>query len=99
MSARHRPSQFEPTSFEENRAHARAERQRIRAALHAGSPRVLESDELDDLIEPGPGYRTPHHPWHPNEHSSRTRVWKLPFWKRRSAARQNRAEAARGSRE
>lgn len=96
MSARHRPSQFEPTSFEENRAHARSERQRVRAALRHGGPSHLELVELDAIDEPGPGYRTPHHHWHRPERGRRVQVWKLPFWKRRSAERQRRASSRPG---
>jgi hypothetical protein len=96
VSARHRPNSFEPTSFEENRAHARAERQRIRAALRAGGTGVLDEVDLDALDEPGQAYRTPHHHWHEREASRRVKVWKLPFWKRRSAERHRRASTHPG---
>jgi hypothetical protein len=73
------------------RAHQRRERQRVRAEL--ASLRGPASD-ADDLDEPGVGYKPPRHHRTDDAAPARRRGkrhWKLPFWKRRSTARAERA--------
>lgn len=90
MSRRHDRSLL-PISDPELTAHARAERQRVRAALSGMSAAGANAVDLD---EPGVGFRAPHH--HDPEHARHRprrdqRHWKQAFWKRRTAMRRERA--------
>jgi hypothetical protein len=90
VSAHHHPDR--PVSRVETRAHQRRERQRIRAEL-AHLTGAVGEDEVDDLDEPGAAYKpdVAHRDEAEQERRGReTRHWKLPFWKRRSAARRAR---------
>lgn len=81
----------------ERRAHARGERQRIRAEL--AHLRGSHGDNVDDLDEPGPAYKQPRHHQKAGVRLQRPkperRHWKLPFWKRRSLRRAERVHLAR----
>ncbi len=84
MSAQNRPDGLEPNLRREIRAHAKAERQRVRSLLRPG---VVPDVDLDD---PGVAYRTPHHRWHTSQ-PAHTRVarWKV---RRQQLRRQARAQ-------
>lgn len=85
MSARHRTDDVIAMSREERRAHGRAERQRVRAELRFG-------EALDEEVDaPGVEWRQPHHRWHAKRHGPDDRVWKRPFWKRRTNERRAKA--------
>jgi hypothetical protein len=96
MSRRHHLVEQAPLARVESRAKARRERQRISAELTqlAGAVAAVEPDDVD---EPGPAWRPPHH--HDAERAKKAlgdanrqrRHWKQKAWKRRSA--QRRAEA------
>ncbi len=89
MSRRHQRT-FMPISAPEIAAHRRAERQQVRAAL-AATTRLATAEEID---EPAVAYRPPHHrdPEHVHRRaaSQGARHWKQPFWKRRTAGREQR---------
>jgi hypothetical protein len=85
MSAQDRPEGLEPTFRTEIRAHARAERQRIRARLRPG---LMLDEDFDD---PGVGYRKPHHRWH-EARAQRP----LPRWRVRRQQLRRQARAERG---
>jgi hypothetical protein len=86
MSRRHHSEFAEALAFEERRAHARRERQRVNV-------RLRELAVLGEGDEPGAGWR----PERRHEFAvrpvgrRRRRHWKQPFWKRRSASRRERA--------
>jgi hypothetical protein len=90
MSRRHRSDLAEALSFQERRAHARRERQRVNVALRELAVGQGDGDE------PGTGWRPERR--HearvaPTGSTGRRRVrhWKQPFWKRRTASRRERA--------
>jgi hypothetical protein len=87
MSRRHQPALAEALSFQERRAHARRERQRINVRL-----RELAAGNGDG-DEPGAGWRPERHHEVRDTPVGRRRVrhWKQPFWKRRTASRRERA--------
>ncbi len=96
MGKRHRGDELAPLSWAELRAHAHAERHRIKGELHALSTRVGRSCESDDCDEPAVGWKPVHHSdeHHADEraaHGRQLRHWKMKAWKRRSTARQQRA--------
>jgi hypothetical protein len=85
---------------QELRAHAHAERHRIRAELHLLSAAVGSSVDIDDADEPGVGWKPLHH--HDAQRAiakvsgqAKRRHWKRKEWKRRSAARRAKALALR----
>ncbi|MFZ9721753.1 MAG: hypothetical protein ACO3KZ_01255 [Ilumatobacteraceae bacterium] len=96
MSKRHRGDDLAPLSKAELRAHAHAERHRIKGELHAIAARVGRSCDLDECDEPAVGWKPVHHrdDHHARErtiHHGRLRHWKLKEWKRRSTERRQRA--------
>jgi hypothetical protein len=100
MGKRHRGDHVPPVSKAERRAHAHAERHRIKGELHALAESVGRSLDYDECDEPAPSWRPIHHrdEHHANERSSkntRMRHWKMKEWKRRTAVRRARAERIR----
>ena len=100
MSKRHRDTYPAPLSRAELRAHAHAERHRIKGELHAIATRVGRSCEPDECDEPAIGWKPVHHrdDHHAMERTSRQgrlRHWKMKEWKRRSTARRQRAQQVR----
>src|SRR4051794_20042381 len=90
MSRRNRPDFADALSFQERRAHARRERQRVNERL-----RELVAVQGDG-DEPGTGWRPERRHEvrvEPTGRTGRRRVrhWKQPFWKRRTASRRERA--------
>ncbi len=95
MSKRHQTNKPEPLPKIERRAHAHAERHRIKCELHTLSNAVGRSIEIDDCDEPAVGWKSVHH--HNIDHDSNPisrrsalRHWKLKDWKRRTAFRRSR---------
>jgi hypothetical protein len=95
MSRRNRSEDVPMTAWEERRAHAKGERHRIAAELHAVAVHVDTRSGIDDAIEPGPAWKPDHH--HSADvakkqaaSTSSLRHWKSKAWKRRSAARKER---------
>jgi hypothetical protein len=80
----------------EVRARAKSERHRVRSELH--QLRGASGSLADDVDEPGPEFKTPRHHEPAKSRALQPkrerRHWKLPFWKRRSAVRRQRAKAA-----
>jgi hypothetical protein len=82
------------------RAHARGERHRIHAQLHAVEG-LLTAVEADEIEEPGVAWKPIHH--HDAERAKaklagtkrNRRHWKLKEWKRRTQLRRRRALAER----
>ena len=96
MSKRHRGDDSAPLSKAELRAHAHAERHRIKGELHALATRVGRTCEADECDEPAVGGKPVHHhdDHHAEErtsHTRRLRHWKMKAWKRRSSVRRQRA--------
>jgi hypothetical protein len=91
MSRRHQPELAGALSFEERRAHAHSERQRVNMRLRELAVVGGDGDE------PGAAWRPERH--HEVEHASTSgrdwRHWKQPFWKRRTASRRERAALER----
>ena len=87
MSRRHHPEFADALAFEERRAHARRERQRVNVRL-----RELAAVQGDG-DEPGAGWRLErrHEFTVRPAGRHRRRHWKQPFWKRRTASRRERA--------
>jgi hypothetical protein len=96
MSRRHREKDSVPLAKAELRAHAHAERHRLKGKLHAlvsSIGRTLDPDECD---EPAVEWRPTHHLEHhrAGERATRRmrlRHWKMKEWKRRSNERRARA--------
>jgi hypothetical protein len=90
VSARNRLELFEAESHVERRNRRRSERHRANELLHQA--RTVAPAERDDIdIAPSEVKVGHHHPrgWVPKA----PRVWRMPFWKRRSAARYARSQA------
>jgi hypothetical protein len=95
MSKRHRGEDSAPLSKAELRAHAHAERHRIKGELHALAASVGRSRDADECDEPAIGWKVVHHY---DDHRAmekatrrrRPRHWKMKEWKRRTAARRAR---------
>ena len=97
MSKRHRGDELAALSKVELRAHAHAERHRIKGELPAIATRVGRSCEPDECDEPAIGWKPVHHhdDHHAKErstHHGRLRHWKMKEWKRRSTTRRQRAQ-------
>ena len=95
MSQRHKGADTPRISKVELRAHAHAERHRVKGELHAITNAVGRTIETDDCDEPAVGWKPAHH--HDAEHIAQKtdgrrgfRHWKLKQWKRRTALRRNR---------
>jgi len=96
MSRRHRGNGSVPLAKAELRAHAHAERHRVKGELHAlvaSVGRTLDTDECD---EPAVEWRPAHHIEHHRAgeraaRNTRLRHWKMKEWKRRSNERRARA--------
>jgi hypothetical protein len=85
MSRRHKKSDVAPLTHQEVRAHAKAERARVRRELRG-----------DPESEPGVEWKPPRHsgnvPTNEDVLARRRKFWKQPFWKRRKAVRRSRGE-------
>jgi hypothetical protein len=94
MSRRNRSEEVPDSAWQERRAHAKGERHRIAAELHAVATHVDTRSGIDDAVEPGPAWKPDHH--HSAEvakkqaASHRFRHWKSKAWKRRTAIRKER---------
>lgn len=88
MGRRHRGLKKEGTATKE---HRRAEHRRDRRAAR----QQIDAVEPDDAVLPGegPGHLHAHRPT--VREKPVPRHWKLPFWKRRRAARAQKAQAER----
>jgi len=101
MSQRHRTADVPLPPKEELRAHAHSERHRIHVELSNVANQVSAGLDPADVHEPGAAWKPLHHrdPDLAKEKvasaSRGKRHWKLKMWKRRSAARQAKAEAFR----
>jgi hypothetical protein len=99
MSQRHRSTDASPPPKQEQRAQAHGERHRIRSELQDVADQVSAGLDPEDCDEPGAAWKPAHHrdPEVAREKAIKKpkRHWKLKMWKRRSAARQAKAEAAR----
>lgn len=100
MSKRHRTEDAVPLPRAELRAHAHAERHRVRSELHVVADLVSRGTEPDDVIDPGAEWKPAHH--HDAERAAkkssgakRLRHWKMKDWKRRTVVRRQRNEAYR----
>ena len=83
MSKRHRDSRVQVLPPEERRRERRRLRHETRLLLSAADP--------DDVALPKPVHSRPHAPPVSDDVSdNRFRVWKTPFWKRRTAMRHER---------
>lgn len=97
MSQRHRNQDLAPAPRADLRAHAHNERHRVNSELHLVVEAVQHGVEPIDVEEPGPQWKPVHH--HDAERGmekSRRKPlkhWKTKDWKRRKAARKNRAIA------
>lgn len=96
MSRRHRKNDAVPLAKAELRAHAHAERHRIKGELHALTAAIGRTLDPDECDEPAVEWRPTHHTEHhrAGERATRTtrlRHWKMKEWKRRSSARRARA--------
>ena len=96
MGKRHRGDDSAPLSKAELRAHAHAERHRVKGELHALASRVGHSCDVDECDEPAVEWKSTHHldEHHAQERASHRRVlrhWKTKEWKRRSNLRRQRA--------
>lgn len=97
MSKRHRGDELAALTKVELRAHAHAERHRIKGELQAIATRVGRSCEPDECDEPAIGWKPVHHQdnHHALERTGRRhhlRHWKMKEWKRRSTVRRQRAQ-------
>lgn len=93
MSHRHDPDDLRDRAG--IAGHQRSERQRIKTDLHSLCGPVAD-DEVDDLDDPGPAYRTEAH--HRPERAAKSRRdrfahWKQKAWKRRTLERARRVAA------
>ncbi|MEY2609568.1 MAG: hypothetical protein RLZZ128_217 [Actinomycetota bacterium] len=100
MSKRHRSQEAVPLPRAELRAHAHAERHRMRSELHEIADMVSHGLEPDDADDPGAEWKPTHH--HDAEkavkkldHSRKLRHWKVKEWKRRTLVRRQKAAAYR----
>ena len=99
MSQRHRNQDSVPPPKVDAQAHAHNERHRINSELHAVAAQVSAGYEPDEVHEPGRAWVPPHH--HDAERGRQNatpkpvRHWKLKDWKRRTAVRKAKAQAAR----
>jgi hypothetical protein len=83
----------------ENRAHEKGERHRIHSELHLVNNQIKAGTEPDDADDPGAAWKPVHH--HDPQRAiakvvksrQRIRHWKMKDWKRRTAARQEKANA------
>lgn len=97
MSKRHNRRETILPPKVETRAHAHNERHRVNAMLHEVTNLVDHGVEPEDVVEPGPNFKPNHH--HDAEVGRQQakrkalRHWKTKDWKRRSAARKQRAIA------
>jgi len=100
MSQRHRSADVSSPAKEEVRAHAHGERHRIQVELNAVAHQVSAGLDPADVHEPGAAWRPEHHR---DPEVARDKLasgrglrhWKTKMWKRRSAVRQAKAEAAK----
>jgi hypothetical protein len=99
MSTRHRSTEVLPAPREEIRAHARGERHRINSELHVVANQIIGGTEPDDADDPGAAWKPVHH-HDPQKAIAKVvkanrhiRHWKMKDWKRRSAARKEKASA------
>ena len=95
MSQRHKGQDTPRISKVELRAHAHAERHRVKGELHAITNAVGRTIETEDCDEPAVGWKSVHHhdaERETNETSGRRvfRHWKVKHWKRRTALRHER---------
>lgn len=99
MSQRRRTTDVSPPPKEEQRAHHHGERHRIHVELQDVANQVSAGLDPEDCHEPGAAWKPAHHrdPDVAKEKAAKKpkRHWKLKMWKRRSATRQAKAEAAR----
>jgi len=99
MSKRHRTEESVPLPRAELRAHAHAERHRVKGELHGLVNGVQHGMEVDDCDEPGAEWKPAHH--HDAAKAKKAsaprplRHWKVKEWKRRSAVRRAKAQAFR----
>jgi hypothetical protein len=100
MSKRHRTDEAVPLPRAELRAHAHAERHRVRGELHEMAGLVSHGVEPDDVTDPGAAWKPVHH--HDAERAirksdgrRRLRHWKRKDWKRRTVVRRLRNEQYR----
>ena len=100
MSKRHRTEESVPLPRAELRAHAHAERHRVKGELHGLVNGVQHGMEVDDCDEPGAAWK----PWHHHDAeraikkadgARRQRHWKVKEWKRRTTVRKQKAAAFR----
>lgn len=92
MSKRHRGDDVAPLTKAELRAHAHAERHRIKGELHSLAVTIGRSRHPDDCDEPAVAWKPMHHrdSHHALEKATRRqrlRHWKMKEWKRRTSAR------------
>ncbi|MFM7666190.1 MAG: hypothetical protein ACKO61_06950 [Actinomycetota bacterium] len=97
MSKRHRGDDSAPLSKAELRAHAHAERHRVKGELHVLAASVGRSRDVDECDEPAVEWKPMHHldHHHASERESRRRRlrhWKMKEWKRRTNARRTRIQ-------
>lgn len=92
MSKRHRGDDVAPLTKAELRAHAHAERHRIKGELHSLAVTIGRSRHPDDCDEPAVAWKPMHH--RDSQHAlekatrrQRLRHWKMKEWKRRTNAR------------
>jgi hypothetical protein len=100
MSKRHRTDEAVPLPRAELRAHAHAERHRVRGELHGLAELVSHGVEPDDVVDPGAEWKPSHHHDAARaikklDGSRRLRHWKVKDWKRRTVVRRQRNEAYR----
>lgn len=99
MSQRHRSAEAPSPAKQEVRAHAHGERRRIQVELNAVANQVSGGLDPADVHEPGAAWKPEHHRdpdvARDKGNGRGLRHWKTKMWKRRSAMRQARSEAAR----
>ena len=101
MGQRRRTAEVPVPGKEELRAQAHSERHRIHVELQDVAQQVSAGLDPADVHEPGAAWKPVHHkdPEVAKEKVAKStktkRHWKLKMWKRRTANRQAKAEAAR----
>lgn len=100
MSHRHQDDQSPRLSSVEQRAHAHAERHRIKSELRILADSVGRSLDVDDCDEPAVEWKPVHHhdAQHAADKTAKRRIprhWKLKQWKRRTTNRRQRVDIQR----
>ena len=99
MSNRHRTSEVVLPHHEERRVQSRSERHRVSTALADVAGQIQGGAAPEDVDEPGVEFRAERHHDSTRTRPStrRRRHWKLKMWKRRTAARREKAYIERAT--